>query len=40
MRDNLLFYGIEKRGEHEKCESLIKKVCIDQLQMPEAKDML
>ena len=40
MRDNLLFYGIEEGGEHENCERLIKQVCIDHLQMPEAQDML
>ena len=40
MRDNLLFYGIAEGGEHENCERLIKQVCVEQLQMPEAKDML
>ena len=40
MRDNLLFYGIGEEGEHEDCEKLIKQVCVEQLQMPEAKDML
>lgn len=40
MRDNLLFYGIDEGGEHENCERLIKEVCINHLQMPEAKDML
>ena len=40
MRENLLFYGIEEGGEHENCERLIKQVCVDKLQMPEAETML
>ena len=36
MRDNLLFYGIAERGQLENCESMIKEVCIENLDMPEA----
>ena len=38
MRDNLLFYGIAERGQLENCEELIKNICIDILEIPEAVD--
>lgn len=40
MRDNLLFYGIPESRENENCEDLVKQVCIEELQMPEARDFL
>ena len=39
MRDNLLFYGISERGQHENCESLVKDVCIENLGLPEARNI-
>ena len=39
MRDNLLFYGVSERGQLENCESLVKEVCIETLDLPEALDM-
>ena len=39
MRDNLLFYGVAERGQLENCESMIKEVCIENLDLPEALDM-
>ena len=28
MRDNLLFYGISEKGQHENCEGLVKDVYV------------
>ena len=39
MRDNLLFYGIPERGQHENCEELIKQVCVETLELEEAETM-
>ena len=39
MRDNLLFYGITEKGQHENCEGLVKDVCIETLGLPEARNM-
>lgn len=39
MRDNLLFYGITERGQHENCEGLVKGVCIETLGLAEADNM-
>ena len=36
---NLLFYGVAERGQLENCESMIKEVCIENLDLPEALDM-
>ena len=36
MRDNLLFYGVPEGGEHENCETLVKNICSDQLQIQES----
>ena len=39
MWDNLLFYGISERGQLENCESLVKDVCIENLGLPEARNI-
>ena len=39
MRDNLLFYGITERGQHENCEGLVKEVCVDTLGLQDAENM-
>ena len=39
MRDNLLFYGIREQGQLENCEQMVKEVCIENLDLPEAIDM-
>ena len=39
MRDNLLFYGITERGQHENCEGLVKEVCLDTLGLQDAENM-
>lgn len=40
MRENLLFYGIPEVGENENCEQLVKQLCTDKLNLPDAKDFL
>ena len=40
MRENLLFYGIPEGGPQENCEILIKELCVNHLEMPEAQSML
>ena len=39
MRDNLLFYGISEKGQHENCEELVKDVCYEHLDMQDAGDL-
>ena len=40
MRENLLFYGIPEGGSQANCETLIKELCVNHLEMPEAQSML
>ena len=40
MRENLLFYGIPEGGPQQNCEILIKELCVNYLETPEAKSML
>ena len=38
MRDNF-FYGITERCQHEKCDGLVKDVCVDALGLQDAATM-
>lgn len=40
VRDNLLFFGVPEAGETENCEDLIRKVCVEKLQLQEARTMV
>lgn len=39
MRDNLLFYGVTERGRHEDCEEIVKEICVNTLELDEARNM-
>lgn len=36
MRDNLLFYGVPEGGDAENCENIVKQICAEKLEMPDA----
>ena len=40
MRDNLMFYGIPEGGHNENCEALVKQLCVETLEIPEARSMI
>lgn len=39
MRENLLFYGIQERGNDENCEQLVKEFCADALKLGRANEL-
>lgn len=40
MRDNLLFYGIPEGGNTESCEDLVRAICVEKLEIQEARNMV
>ena len=40
MRENLLFYGLPEGGEHENCEQLVRQLCVEKLEIQEARNMV
>ena len=40
MRDNLLFYGVPEGGKTESCEDLVRAICVEKLELQEARNMV
>ena len=40
MRDNLMFDGIPEGGSIENCEALVKQLCVETLEITEARRMI